>query len=70
MGADPGRPLPNPGSEVTTACGGQIRFEPETPYSLYRDKRVFFCLPACKKDFDQDAKSSCLAWQIALEGAP
>lgn len=61
-------PLPGPGSPVRTACGGGIRYEPGTPWTLFRGRRVYFCLPACKEDFEKDPQTSCLAWQIAAEG--
>jgi YHS domain-containing protein len=45
---------------VQTACGGQIRFEQNTPTAVYRGWRVYFCLPACLEDFARDPEASCL----------
>ena len=60
-------PLPPAGSEVTTACGGKTRLSSDTPHAIYNEKWVFFCLPACKQEFDKDPASSCLAEQITLD---
>ncbi|OGO41631.1 MAG: hypothetical protein A2W36_06725 [Chloroflexi bacterium RBG_16_58_14] len=60
-------PLPHPGSEVNTACGGKTHISPYTPRVVYNGKWVFFCLPTCKQEFDRDPAFSCLAEQIALD---
>ena len=64
MNATP-TPLTEPGSEVTTACGNLIRLEAATPQAIYRGKRVFFCLPICKGDFEADPATSCLQARLA-----
>ncbi|HSF82088.1 MAG TPA: hypothetical protein VLA49_12680 [Anaerolineales bacterium] len=53
--------LPAAGSPVQTACGGPILFEQGTPTAVYRGRRVYFCLPSCREDFERDPASSCLA---------
>ena len=54
-------PLPAPGQAVPTACGGRVEFHPDTPYTFFKGRRIFFCLPACQHDFELDPHSSCLA---------
>ncbi len=67
---DKGRttPNPHPGTEVTTACGGIVRYEPNTPSALFNDEVVYFCLPICKADYDDSPHTSCLAARISSEG--
>jgi YHS domain-containing protein len=67
MGAYRSKPLPLTGSEVNTACGGRTHFSSDTPHAIYNEKWVFFCLPACKEEFDRNPASSCLAEQITFE---
>jgi YHS domain-containing protein len=55
------------GSPITTACGCQLNFSSDTTFGMYQDRWVYFCLPICKQDFDQDPLSSCLALQLAME---
>jgi YHS domain-containing protein len=54
-----------PGQEIYTACGGRTIFTPGTSSAFYNGKPVYFCLPACKADFESDPNSSCLALSIA-----
>lgn len=61
-------PKPLHGSEVTTACGGIVRLETNTPSALYKDEVVYFCLPICKADYEDNPQSSCLAAKIFSEG--
>ena len=60
-------PLPAPGSEIRTACGGLAKFEPDSPRALHKDDWVFFCLPTCLQEFEQDPASSCYASQLVPE---
>ena len=53
--------LPKVGSAVTTACSGFIPFEKNTPHTIYRGRRIYFCLPSCLKAFQDDPKTSCMA---------
>jgi YHS domain-containing protein len=53
--------LPAPGQVVQTACGGLVKFSPETPRSPYKGRWLYFCLPICQHNFHQDATSSCLS---------
>ena len=53
-------PLPAMGSQVLTACGTPIPFEAGTPRALNGREWIFFCLTACQKDFERDARNSCL----------
>ena len=55
---------PDTGTPVRTACGGIVRYSPATPCVKFRGQRVFFCLPACKEDFERDPLSSCMAIRI------
>lgn len=59
--------LPEFGSSVTTACGGGIVLEFDTPRSIYHGQWTFFCLPSCKVTFLRNPRASCLAVQLALE---
>ncbi len=54
-----------PGDRIKTACGGMSLYTPGTVSVVYNGKPVYFCLPACKKDFERDPLSSCLALSIA-----
>lgn len=54
-------PIAALGSVVPTACQGLMRFEAGTPNAVYRDQRIYFCLPSCLKSFQDDPKTSCLA---------
>lgn len=67
MGVHRSIPLPPTDSEVNTACGSKTHFSPDTPHAIYNENWVFFCLPACKQEFDKDPASSCLAEQITLD---
>jgi hypothetical protein len=53
-----------PGDRIITACGGMTRFTPDVQSALYNGKTVYFCMPACKKDFERDPRSSCLSLSI------
>jgi len=54
-------PVPAAGSPVLTACGGQIQYAKDTPTAIFRGRRVYFCLPACREGFERDPATSCLA---------
>ena len=58
--------LPPAGSHVPTACGSEIRFADDMPFVNYKDRLVFFCLPACKEDFEREPRFSCLALELML----
>jgi YHS domain-containing protein len=49
---------------VRTACGGLVKYSASTPCVKFRGQRVFFCLPVCKADFENDPMSSCMAVHI------
>jgi YHS domain-containing protein len=53
-------PFPETGALVTTACRGCVRFEEDTPHAVYHGQRIYFCLPICLQDFEQDPNNSCL----------
>lgn len=55
---------PPVGTIVTTACGGKSTFTPSLPWAVYRGKVVYFCMGACKADFDQNPSCSCLAARL------
>jgi hypothetical protein len=61
-------PLPPSGSQVKTACGGLVEFDPFTPRVPYRGEWLYFCLPACRKLFESDPQFSCLAEQEKARG--
>ena len=65
--AAPQPPLPAPGAEVKTACGGTITFTADSPRALYREQWVFFCSLDCVEDFVRDPVTSCYADQIAQQ---
>jgi YHS domain-containing protein len=56
--------LPDPGTPVRTACGGLVKYSASTPCVKFRGQRVFFCLPVCKADFENDPMNSCMAVHI------
>ncbi len=60
-------PLPAPGSEVKTACGGLTKFISDLPRALHKESWVFFCLAVCLQEFEQNPAASCYAGQIATE---
>ena len=64
MNAPKDSSLPKVGTAVTTACRGFILFEENTPSTVYRERRIFFCLPSCLKAFQEDPKTSCIAVDI------
>jgi YHS domain-containing protein len=55
-----GADLPPAGTIVPTACGGTIRYRPDTPCISYRGETVYFCLPVCKTSFEENPRYSCL----------
>lgn len=55
---------PTMGTMVTTACGGKATYTPSLPWALYRGKVVYFCMAACKADFEQNPSCSCLAARL------
>ncbi len=64
---DTQHPLPAVGSVVATACKGTIRYEKNVPTLVYKGQRLFFCLPTCKRSFQYDPKTSCLAGDPLLD---
>lgn len=64
---DASAPLPKIGSPVLTACRGYINFDQDIQYIEYRGKRLFFCLPSCKRSFERDPQLSCMAGDPFLE---
>jgi hypothetical protein len=54
----------NLGTPVRTACGGVIQYAEDTPCTLFKGEAVYFCLSACKEDYERDPLSSCLAARI------
>ena len=56
--------VPDVGTPVRTACGGMVNYSPATPCVKFRGQRVFFCLPVCKTDFENDPETSCMAIRI------
>lgn len=69
MSAEPGVPLPAPGNQVRTACGGRMEFEAATPRAYYRGEWLYFCLPACRQLFESNPEFSCLAEQEDSKGS-
>jgi hypothetical protein len=67
MGAAPQPSLPLLGSVVPTACRGYLLLEADTPTTIYRGRRIYFCLPDCLKSFVQNPSTSCLAGDPLLE---
>jgi YHS domain-containing protein len=65
---DCGEPRPTPGKPVATACGGWVNYSPSTPCTVFHGKPVYFCLQACKDDYDRDPRTSCLAGRILMDG--
>lgn len=60
-------PVPTAGSPVVTACGGLVRFERSLPDAIFHGVRVYFCLPSCKRLFEQNPKASCLCGNPLVE---
>ncbi len=55
---------PIPDAIVITACGGRINYTDDTPSALFRGEAVYFCLPICKTDYENDPSTSCLAFRL------
>ena len=51
---------PPKGVHLRTACGGIVEASDDTPCVKLPDGRVYFCLPICKTDFENDPQHSCL----------
>lgn len=62
-----GLSYPPPGTEVFTACGGIVRYMSDTPSVVYKDEVIYFCLPICKVDYEDNPKTSCLAARFISE---
>lgn len=58
---------PEYGSKVTTACGGFVPLEFDTPRSQYKGQPIYFCLAVCKEDFDRNPARSCFSCQLLSE---
>jgi YHS domain-containing protein len=54
-------PHPPLGSLVPTACGGTVQYSAATPCVYYQGRKIYFCLPICKADFDSNPAHSCLS---------
>ena len=52
------------GAIVITACGGRINYSDDTPCDVFRGETVYFCLPICKTDYQNDPLTSCLASRL------
>ncbi len=63
----PEPPLPQVGSAISTACKGTTTYQPDTPTTVYRGQRIYFCTQECLQAFLRDAKTSCLAGDPLLE---
>ena len=59
--------IPPIGSPVTTACKGFLLLEQDTPQTVYRGRRFYFCLPDCLNNFLQNPMTSCMAGDPWLE---
>ena len=59
--------MPQPGAPVTTACGGTLNFNTSIPHAYFQGELVYFCLPACLRDFGRDPNKSCLQDNLRLE---
>jgi hypothetical protein len=68
-GQDYGGPMPQPGEIVVTACGGRISYTADTPWALFQGQPVYFCLPICQTDYENDPYTSCLASRLLDFGA-
>jgi hypothetical protein len=66
---DCGETQPKSGAIVITACGGRINYSTDTPCACFRGEAVYFCLPICKKDYENDPYTSCLAASLLDSGA-
>ncbi len=54
-----------PGERIVTACGSTTVFTPGTVSATYQGKPVYFCMFACKKDFEREPAASCLALTLS-----
>jgi hypothetical protein len=61
---DCGEAQPEKGAIVITACGGRMNHSTDTPCDLFRGETVYFCLPICKTDYQNDPFTSCLASRL------
>lgn len=64
---DADAPLPKNGTPVPTACRGYIMLAKDTTHVVYHGKRIFFCLPSCRRSFENDPQTSCMAGDPLLE---
>lgn len=66
---DYGGAMPKPGEIVVTACGGRLNYSTDIPWALFQGQPVYFCLPICKTDYEDDPNTSCLASRLLDFGA-
>lgn len=60
-------PLPPSGSPIQTACRGHMLLEQNTPQTIFKGRRIYFCLSECLESFNQNPITSCLAGDPLLE---
>ena len=53
--------------EVETACGSRVLLTPNTPWTIYREEQIYFCMPDCLENYVKDPLNSCLAGRIFMD---
>lgn len=53
--------------EVETACGSRVLLTPKTPWTVYHDEIIYFCMPDCLENYEKDPLNSCLATRIFMD---